>query len=187
MPDSEAFLELFGNVTVADVVKILMAIGFLFFVGAKIRDYLIKRHEAEKTKDEQLKEALDAVHKYPEYRRQSLEIQKEFKAETQSLRNAQEDILKRLKAMEDDNKRRERNRLRECLLRNYRYFTSKAKNPMQAWTRMEADAFWEQFKDYTDAGGNGHVHSEVKPAMRKLEVVEMTETEKITALMHSRG
>jgi len=183
----DSFLEIFGNVTVADVVKLIIAVSFVVFVAKKIGDYLIKRHEAEKLKDAQIKEALDAVHKYPEYRRQSLEIQKEFQKETESLRKAQENILNRIKKMEDDQKRRERSRLRECLLRNYRYFTSNTKNPMLAWTRMESDAFWEQFKDYTDAGGNGHVHSEVQPAMRKLEVIEMTDTERITELMHSRG
>ena len=89
--------------------------------------------------------------------------------------------------MEKDTKRRERNKLRDRLLQNFRYFTSKEKNPLQAWTRMEAEAFWELFKDYEDVDGDGYVHSEVQPAMNLLEVIEMEDTEKVTQLMKSRG
>lgn len=152
MSGQTAFLELFGSITIADVVQMVLAISFLVYVGKKIANYLVARHEAEKTKDEQLKK-----------------------------------VLERLDAIEKDTKKRERNRIRENLLRNYRYFTSKTKNPMQSWTRMEADAFWEEYRDYIDAGGNGHVKEEVQPKMRELEVVEMYETELVTELMHSRG
>ena len=48
------------------------------------------------------------------------------------------------------------------------------------------EAFWKIFKDYEELDGNGHVHSEVQPAMRNLEVIPMHEVEKISELMHSR-
>ena len=89
--------------------------------------------------------------------------------------------------MEKSTQRRERNKLRDRLLQNFRYFTSKEKNSMQAWTRMEAEAFWELFKDYEDADGNGYVHSEVQPAMNLLELVEVDDTESVAQLMKSRG
>ena len=72
------------------------------------------------------------------------------------------------------------------MMQSYRYFTSEEKNPLQAWSEMEADAFWEIFGDYEKMGGNGHVHTEVQPAMRRLEVIPMTEPERITELMQSR-
>ena len=78
------------------------------------------------------------------------------------------------------------NDLRNKLLQLYRYYSSKQKNPMQAWSEMEAKAFWDMFGDYEDAGGNGHMKTEVKPAMRRLEEIPMTETEKIKELMESR-
>lgn len=187
MSGQTAFLELFGSITIADVVQMVLAISFLVYVGKKIANYLVSRHEAEKMKDEQLKKVLEAVEKYPEWRQQSVDIQKELKDEIQGIRQAQERQAARLDAIEKDTKKRERNRIRENLLRNYRYFTSKTKNPMQAWTRMEADAFWEEYRDYIDAGGNGHVKEEVQPKMRELEVIEMYETELVTELMHSRG
>lgn len=187
MHGKDAFLEIFGNVTLADFVQVCLAISFLIFVGKKITNYLLERHEAEKAKDEQLKKALEAVEKYPEWRQQSIDIQKELNDEIREIRKLQEKQTERLDIIEQDTKRRERNRIRENLLRNYRYFTSKTKNPMQAWTKMEADAFWEEYRDYIDAGGNGHVRDEVQPKMRELEVIEMIEAEKVTELMHSRG
>lgn len=185
--DTEAFLNVFGKLTVANVVQIVLAVAFLIYVGKKIRDYLIKRYEAEQRKDEQLHEALESVRKYPEYRKQSIAIQQKLEGEIQSIRKSQEESVKRLDEMEKDTKRRERNKLRDRLLQNFRYFTSKEKNPLQAWTRMEAEAFWELFKDYEDVDGDGYVHSEVQPAMNLLEVIEMEDTEKVTQLMKSRG
>lgn len=183
----DAFLEVFGSLTVADVLKFALAIGFLIYTGRKIRDYLMKRHDAEVEKDKQLHEALDAVKKYPEYRQQSLDIQKKLEKKIQSIEQSQEETAKRLDRMEEDTKRRERNKCRDRLLQSFRYYTNKNKNPMQAWTRMEAEAFWEQFKDYEDMGGNGYVHTEVQPAMNLLEVIELDDVERVAELMKSRG
>ena len=62
------FLELFGQVTLSTVVGLVLAGVFLYMVYKKIREYLIDRYEAEKNRDQKINEALDAVHKYPEYR-----------------------------------------------------------------------------------------------------------------------
>lgn len=37
---------------------------------------------------------------------------------------------------------------------------------------MEAEAFWELFRDYEDLGGDGYMHTEVQPAMERLVVTE---------------
>jgi DNA repair exonuclease SbcCD ATPase subunit len=169
----DEFLKIFGDITVLNIVEFGLACAFLWFVYKKVSNFLIQQHEQQKLKDEQLKEALDGVHKYPEYRKQSIEIQKELKKDIHELKNAQAEITKRLVAMEEENKRRERNKLRDTLLRNYRYYMNKETNPSQTWTRMESEAFWELFKDYEDAGGNGYMHSTVLPDMERLIVVEV--------------
>ena len=173
MKGLDEFLALFGDITVLHLTEFLLAAAFLWFIYKKASNFLIQQHEEQKLKDAQLKEALDGVHKYPEYRQQSLEIQKELKGEISSLRNNQEEIMQRLIAMEEQNKKRERNKLRDRLLQNYRYYTNIEKNPSQTWTKMESEAFWEMFKDYEEAGGNGYIHSEVLPAMERLIVVEV--------------
>lgn len=173
MKGMNEFLILFGDITVLHVVELVCALVFLYFVYKKASDFLIAQHEAQKLKDAQLKEALDGVHKYPEYRQQSLDIQREINDEISTLKNSQNEIMQRLIAMEEQNKKRERNKLRDRLLQNYRYYTNIEQNPSQTWTRMEAEAFWEMFKDYEEAGGNGYIHSDVLPAMERLIVVEV--------------
>lgn len=61
----------------------------------------------------------------------------------------------RLTKTEEDTQRRERNKLRDRLLQNYRHYVNKETNPSHSWTQMESEAFWELFKKYEAAGGNG--------------------------------
>lgn len=182
----DAFLEIFGDVTIATATQVIIALAFVIYIGKLCRDYTLKRHEDEREKDEKLNEALEAVKKYPEYRQQSLDIQKKLEDEIQEIKNSQEANLRRLEKMEENTKRLERNKCRDRLLQNYRYYTSKDKNPMKAWTSMEAEAFWELFKDYENMDGNGYVHSEVQPAMNRLEVIDIEDVVRITELMESR-
>lgn len=186
MTGSNEFLKVCGDITVAQVFYVIMSIVFLFFVYKKVSDYLIKRHDAEQEKDKHLKEALEAVGKYPEYRRQSVEIQMQLTKEIQEIKSVLEDHTKRLETMERDSKKREVNKLRETLLQNYKYYTNKDKNPMQAWTKMESEAFWDLFTDYEDMGGNGYMHTVVQPAMLLLNIVEVNDMESISELMRTR-
>jgi DNA repair exonuclease SbcCD ATPase subunit len=175
----DAFLNVFGEITILNVVEVLLGLGFLYMVYKKISNFIIQQHEIQKVKDEQLKEALDGVHKYPEYRQQSVEIQTELKCEIrelregqQELREAQQAIIKQLLEMEEQKKRKERNKLRDLLLQYYRRYASKDINPSQTWPRIEAESFWALFSDYEEAGGNGHMKDEVAPAMQRLNITD---------------
>lgn len=168
----QSFIDTFGNITVLDVAIFIAAIVFLILCYRKVKDYLIAKHDADKLRDEQLKEALTAVRKYPEYRKQSIQIQHELEDENCAVRKDIQALTKRIEKMEEDTKRRERNKIRDRLLQNYRYYTNTETNPKQSWSRMEADAFWELFKEYEENGGDGYMHSEVQPAMNKLTIVE---------------
>lgn len=61
MTGLEEFLKTFGNITVSNVITVALAAVFLGMTYKKIRDYLIKKYEAEKEKDKELKEALEAL------------------------------------------------------------------------------------------------------------------------------
>ena len=100
------------------------------------------------------------------------EIQ-ELRNYQQTLGNTQLEIVTRLKQMEERMNLRDRNKLRDLLLQNYRYYTNPEKNPSGSWTRMEADAFWALFHDYEDAGGDGFMHTDVQPAMERLTVIDV--------------
>lgn len=187
MENMDYFLKFFGSITVKDVVYFILAAAFLFFCYRKVSKFLVDRYEAEKLKNDQLSEALAAVRKYPEYRQQSISVQQKLEKENSQTREMLKEAIARLAKIEEDSKRRERNKCRDRLLQNFRYFSGKETNPLQAWTRMESEAFWELFKDYEDAGGNGYVHTEVQPVMNRLEIIEMDDKDRVIELMHSRG
>lgn len=182
----EQFLELFGNVTISTLAVAGLALFFCYKGYKQFVKFLenkkklaIKKYEDEKEKDEQLKTALAEVAKYPEYREQSRRIQQEFRKEIDGLKeaqgtlsNTQEEIRQTLVNMKETMDKRERNKIRDRLLQMYRYYISEKTNPSHSWTRMEAEAFWELFGDYEEAGGDGYMHEEVQPEMNKLDIIE---------------
>ena len=180
MKGLDEFLELFGGVTIAQVVTVVLAFVFMFFIYKQVKKYFdekIKaqneRAQAEKKRDADIQEALVAVRKYPEYRQQSIKIQELLEGEIQELRVMTQEDKERLARMEEQDRRSECNKLRDLLLKYYRQYANKEINPKQSWTRMEAEAFWELFRDYEDLGGNGYMHTVVQPEMERLIVVEM--------------
>lgn len=182
----EQFLSTFGDITVLQVVELILAIVFLVVVYKKFKTYLIEKNEQEKARDEKIEEALSATKKYPEYRKQSLDIQKLLQSEIDEIKRSQEENMKKLIEMETATRKRECSKLRGRLLEYYRYYTNVDKNPLKAWTAMEADAFWAIFTEYEESGGNGYIHSNVQPVMNTLLVVEMDDIEGIRRLMESR-
>ena len=173
MIGQKEFLDLFGDITILQAVEFILSGLFLLLVYKKVKDYLIKKHDREKLHDEQLQEALVAVRKYPEYRKQSLEIQEKLTKSLSDLQDVQKDTISRLDKIEETSKRRERNKLRETLIQNLKFYTNPETNPSQSWTKMESEAFWELFRDYEDAGGDGYIHTEVQPAMMGLKVINI--------------
>ena len=180
MKGLDEFLDLFGDITVSQLVTGIFTLVFMFFIYKQVKKYFdekIKaqneRIQAEKKRDADIQEALIAVRKYPEYRQQSIKIQELLEGEIQELRVMIQEDKERLARMEEQDRRRECNKLRDMLLQNYRYYTNKERNPHQSWTQMEAEAFWELFGDYEDLGGNGYMHTVVQPEMERLMVVDV--------------
>ena len=186
MTGYDEFIAVFGKITLFDIVQLLLAGVFLLLAYRKLKKYLVDKHDREQLRDAQLKEALDSVRKYPEYRQQSIRIQQELEEKIQAIRIEQTEQTKRLVKMEEDAKRRERSKLRDLLLQSYRYYTDKERNPLGAWTSMEAEAFWELFKEYEDAGGNGYIHTVVQPAMNLLKVIDIEDAASVLRLTNSR-
>lgn len=166
------FVDLFGDVTVLQITKIVLAIIFIIIIYKKIKKFFVQKSEEqykcaelEKTKNEQIKVAIDAIEML---KKQILEL-KTLNQETSSSLKKMDN---RLTDMEESTKRRERNKIRDRLLHNYRHYTNTENNPSQSWTEMEADAFWELFREYEDAGGDGYMHTDVQPAMLRLHVIK---------------
>lgn len=82
MTGLDQFLDLFGNITVLNLVQFILAVVFIVIIFKKIKDYLddkqermIQEYEKNKERDRKLQIALDAIDQYPKYRQQSIEIQ----------------------------------------------------------------------------------------------------------------
>lgn len=186
MTGFDEFLKIFGNITVLQFIEIVLAIVFIIVVLKKFKKYINAQHDMENKREAELQEALNGVRMYPKYREQSIEIQKDLENKFDVVHEMCESIIHRLDEIEKRRDETERKKLQETLLQHYRMFTDVKKNEMQAWTEMEANAFWELFTEYEDKGGNGFMHSIVQPAMSKLVVVKMDDEQKLYELMHSR-
>lgn len=176
----DQFLCVFGDVTVSEIIKFVFALLFLYAIYKevkKLNDAKIeeRRKEAEEEKEHKKKvdEAWEVTRKYPAYHQESIDIRDGLKKEIKEMREYFDEMMKRFDKMEEQNKKRECSKLRDMLLQNYRYYTNINQNPSQSWTRMESEAFWELFREYEEAGGNGYMHTEVLPAMQRLNIIEV--------------
>ena len=207
----EQFLALFGDITVSNLVYFALAVGFLFACYKKVKKYFDEKEEKDNQKekeelrkeiekenkekereakeierDKNIKIALDEVAKYPQYRAQSIAIQKQLTDQINNIKEMQEQQNERIDDLQRSLKKREKNKLQDRILQNYKYYTSTDKNPSGAWTQMEATAFWGLFEEYEEAGGNGFLHTTVQPAMKMLTVIDMNDHEAIAEMMKGR-
>jgi hypothetical protein len=113
-------------------------------------------------------------------------MQKKLQGAIDELSNSISRIEQKQLQIDEEKKKRDLNRLRNSLLQSYHYYTNAEKNPLQSWSEMEKEAFYNLFKDYENLGGNGYMHTTVQPAMDALKVVFMHEEEEVVKLMHSR-
>ena len=182
----DEFLALFGKINVSTVIMVGAAIYFMFNIYRKFSNTIIENHEKDKERDKQIKIVLDEVNKYPTYRQQSIEVQKELRSDIKNLTVAVEKIGQRQDEIETERKQRKLNELREKLTALHQMYTSPEKNPKQAWTALEKEAFNGIFDNYESLGGNSFMHTVVRPDMDRLRVIPMHESAEILALMQSR-
>ena len=182
-----------------------LLVTFIFNKAAGIPKELKKQREADRNRVTNLEEAMEkieerltkveeAVGHYPEYRAQSLQIQTQLKQTDNHILEVCDSIKsaviangERLDKRLDDLERREKNSLRAKILEEYRLYTDERKNPKQAWTEMEHHSFFKLVEDYESLGGNDYVHSTVLPAMNELDVIPMSDSDKLKELYQSRS
>lgn len=172
MTGASEFQQLFGDATLWQVMELGLAIGFALTIYRKVKNFIIERHDVEQERDEKLAQALDSINRYPQYRAQSLKIQDGLRGEIAELRSTQQQTAQRLQEMEESQRTLERNELRDRLLQGYRYYTGQG-----SWNVMEAEAFWELFREYEQRKGDGHMHKVVEPAMAALPVLPISTLE----------
>lgn len=157
------------------------------------RKRITKLEETVLNMEARLSRVEEAVGHYPEYRAQSLRIQEQLKQADTSILEVCDTIKsvviangERMDKRLSDLESREKNSLRAKILSEYRLLTDTAKNPMQAWSEMEAHSFFALVKDYESLGGNDYVHKTILPAMNELDIIPMSDLESLKRLYDSR-
>ena len=197
MKAEEAFLSIFGDLTILHVVEFLFAMYFIIRVSMDAIKFINKKHDEEQQKSADLAEALAGVRAMPQYRADSVKIRGQLEQKITDVHDEMNDkfddvakkfdaVMDRLNAIDADNKKRARNRIREELMQGHRMFTDPTKNPMKAWSSLEHDSWFALYGDYLDCDGNGDMQYRIKPDMNNLEVIHMDDTERLYELMHSR-
>ena len=198
-----SFLE--SGIVAAVTCLASLLVTFIFNKVAGIPKELKKQREADRKRianieetvekmEERLAKVEEAVGHYPEYRAQSLQIQTQLKQTDNHILEVCDSIKsavvangERIDKRLDDLERREKNSLRAKILDEYRLYTDERKNPKQAWTEMEHHSFFKLVEDYESLGGNDYVHSTVLPAMNELDVISMSDSDKLKELYQSRS
>lgn len=197
MKADEAFLNMFGNLTVLHVVEFFFAMYFIIRISIDVIKFINKKHDEEQQKSADLAEALDGVRQMPQYRADSIKIRNQLEQKITDVHNEMNDkfedvankfdaVMDRLNKIDADNKKRARNRIREELMQGHRMFTDPIKNPMKAWSSLEHDSWFALYDDYLDCNGNGDMQYRICPEMNNLDIIHMDDTEKLYELMHSR-
>lgn len=145
------------------------------------------------SQEQNIQKLQETVDKLPQYREQSIKIQKELKEadvsivelceaiKTEVVENRKE-VLCKLERLEA----REKNALRAKILEEHRLYTDESRNPMKAWSEMEEHSFRKLLEDYEALGGNDYVHDIVIPEMNRLNVIPMSNVIKLKELYDSR-
>lgn len=180
-------------ITTACTVLASLVVTFIFNKIAGLPKEINKQKKEHQKKIAELEARLEtveeAVSHYPEYRAQSLRIQRELQCKDESILSVCEKIEKIGQKLDErliELERREKNSLRAKILNEYRLYTDERKNPMQAWTEMEHHSFFKLVEDYESLGGNDYVHGTIIPAMNELDVIPMDRLSKIKELYDSR-
>ena len=92
----DAFLEVFGDITVATVVLIITALVFVWKIYSIIKDHLITKYKQEEEKERKVQEVIEQAAHYPEWHQQSIDIQKKFSDAISSIEKAQHNNLEGL-------------------------------------------------------------------------------------------
>lgn len=204
----EQFLKLFGSITILDVVEFILAVSFLIAALVKFIKFINAKHDEDQQRKADLQEALTGARALPlcqahgkqahedlkteittvhdNLETQILNLEQKVDVKIDGLKDTLDSIVAHLKEIDDDRKKRERNKAREELLQGHRMFCDVDKNPMKAWSQLEHDSWMARYEDYIECGGNGDMKKRIYPDMSDLMIVHMDDEEKLYELMRSR-
>ena len=96
----DEFLEVFGDLKVATVITVLVAIFFIWKLYKTARKQLIEKYKKEEAKEKRVQEIIDQAANYPKWHQQSLDIQQKFSDAIAAIEESQNDNLELLNHLE---------------------------------------------------------------------------------------
>lgn len=197
MKADEAFINMFGDLTVLHVVEFFFAMYFIIRISMDVIKFINKKHDEEQQKSADLAEALAGARSLPGYHKQSIEIRTKLEQKITDVHDEMNNkfdevekkfvaVMDKLCTFEESQKQREKSRIRDLLIQSYNLYANEVRNPMLKWSEMEYSNFMALYQDYVDLGGNSFIQTHVKPAMDSLIVVKMTDVDELYNVMHSR-
>lgn len=114
MPD---FVDVFGQITVGQIVVVGSAVVFLIKIYGYAKKYLINKYKADQEFNQRIDKVIDQAKHYPEWREQSLRIQKELTDAISDLGNSQAENKQQLKDLTAEIQRNEATACRYRILR----------------------------------------------------------------------
>lgn len=180
------FLQSFGEMKFGTVIIFIAALFVAAIFIIKGYKALVSFHDKIQEKDNTIAEVVKKTDALDIELKNIAKTQNSIVSSIDNFSKAQTDLINQVTSFEEIMKTQSCNKLRDRIVQIYRYYTSVDKNPMQEWTEMEKDAFDRLFSDYESLGGDGYVHSTIEPAMNALGVVDMIDSEAVSALMKSR-
>ena len=142
----------------------------------KAQEKLMQDNES---RDEKIRALEESDKKLEKVDKDILELCREIQVDVKQNRI---DVIAKLERLEN----RERNALRAKILDEYRLYTDESRNPMLAWSEMEEHSFFKLVEDYEALGGNDYVHSVVIPEVSELNVIPMSNLNRLKELYDSR-
>lgn len=95
----DAFLQIFGEMKVVTVVVGIAALVFLWKIYNTVRKHMIEKYKQEEEKEQKIQAVIDQASHYPEWHKQSLDIQKMFSESISEVRAGQAENSKLLEKL----------------------------------------------------------------------------------------
>lgn len=95
----DEFLQVFGNLTVASVAVVIAALVFVWKLYTIAKNHMIERYKKEEEKERKVQQIIEQASHYPEWRKQSLDIQKSLWEAIDTVKKAQLNNIERLEVL----------------------------------------------------------------------------------------
>lgn len=112
------FLQTFGEITIGSAAVFICAIAFLATIIGKTGRYITEKILAKKKEDDQIQEVTDQSKKYPEWHKQSIEIQEQYDNAFKNLESKLDAVDESIKELRKENAE---DRATNCRYRIFRF------------------------------------------------------------------